>query len=54
MGDAGVNIATLTLGRDKPGGDAICIAALDNPASDEVLAKVAAIPNVIRATRLEF
>ena len=54
MGDAGVNIATLTLGRDQPGGDAICIAALDNPASDEILAKVAAIPSVIRATRLAF
>ena len=40
MGEAGVNIATFNLGRDKPGGDAICIVAVDEPVSDDVLAKV--------------
>ena len=34
MGEAGLNIATLNLGRDKPGGDAICIVAIDEPVSD--------------------
>ena len=46
MGEAGLNIATLNLGRDKPGGDAICIVAIDEPVSDEVLAKVRALPQV--------
>ena len=41
MGEAGVNIATFNLGRDKPGGDAICMVAVDEPVSEEVLAKVA-------------
>ena len=54
MGEAGVNIATLNLGRDKPGGDAICLVAVDEPVSDTVLAKVRALPQVIRANRLQF
>ncbi len=54
MGEAGVNIATLNLGRDKPGGDAICLVSVDEPISDAVLAKVAKLPQVIRANRLRF
>jgi D-3-phosphoglycerate dehydrogenase / 2-oxoglutarate reductase len=54
MGEAGVNIATMNLGRDKPGGDAICIVATDEPVSDGVLAKVKELPMVIRANRLRF
>ena len=54
MGDAGVNIATLNLGRDKPGGDAICLVSVDEPISDAVIEKVTALPQVIRANRLRF
>ncbi len=54
LGDAGVNIATFNLGRQKPGGDAICIASIDEPVSDAVLDKVQALPMVVRANRLEF
>jgi D-3-phosphoglycerate dehydrogenase len=54
MGEAGVNIATLNLGRDRPGGDAICIVSLDDRVSDDILKKVANLPNVVRANRLEF
>ena len=54
LGDAGVNIATLSLGRDRPGGDAICLVAVDEPVPDDVLAKVKALPMVTRANRLEF
>ncbi len=54
MGEAGVNIATLNLGRDRPGGDAICMVAIDEPVSDEVLAKIRALPQVVRVNRLEF
>jgi D-3-phosphoglycerate dehydrogenase len=54
MGEAGLNIATLNLGRDKPGGDAICMVAIDEPASDEVIAKIRALPHVVRVNRLEF
>ncbi len=54
MGEAGLNIATLNLGRDKPGGDAICMVAIDEPVSDEVLAKITALPQVVRVNRLAF
>jgi D-3-phosphoglycerate dehydrogenase / 2-oxoglutarate reductase len=54
MGDAGVNIATLNLGRDKPGGDAICMVAVDGPVAEEVLVKIRALPQVVRVNRLEF
>jgi D-3-phosphoglycerate dehydrogenase len=54
MGEAGLNIATLNLGRDRPGGEAICIVAIDEPVSDEVMAKVRALPQVKRVNRLEF
>ena len=54
MGEAQVNIATLNLGRDKPGGDAICLVAVDEAITDEVLAKVKSLPQVIRANRLQF
>ncbi|MBO0763693.1 MAG: phosphoglycerate dehydrogenase [Hyphomicrobiaceae bacterium] len=54
MGEAGLNIATLNLGRDKPGGNAICMVAIDEPASDEVLARIRALPHVVRVNHLEF
>jgi D-3-phosphoglycerate dehydrogenase len=54
MGEAALNIATLNLGRDKPGGEAICMVAIDEPVSDEVLAKVRALPQVKRVNLLEF
>ena len=53
-GRAGVNIATLNLGRTKPGGDAITVVALDAPVSDKVLDEIVALPGVLRARRLQF
>ena len=54
MGEAGVNIATMNLGRDKPGGDAICIVSTDEAVAETVLAKVKELPMVIRVNRLRF
>jgi D-3-phosphoglycerate dehydrogenase len=54
MGDAGVNIATFNLGRDKQGGDAICYVAVDERVDDALLARIEAIPQVKRARRLAF
>ena len=54
MGEAGVNIATLNLGRDKPGGDAICLVSVDGEVPDAVVDKVRALPQVIRVNRLRF
>jgi D-3-phosphoglycerate dehydrogenase len=54
LGDAGVNVATFNLGRDKPGGDAICYVAVDSKVDDALLKKIEAIPQVKRARRLAF
>ena len=54
MGDAGVNIATFNLGRERAGGDAIAVVAVDERVSDDVLAKIASLPQVVRVRRLSF
>jgi D-3-phosphoglycerate dehydrogenase len=54
LGDAGINIATFHLGRNRPGGDAIALLEVDEPPSEAVLQQVRAIPNVIRAKALLF
>jgi D-3-phosphoglycerate dehydrogenase len=54
LGDAGVNIATFNLGRDRPGGDAICLVAVDEEVSTELLRRIETIPQVKRARKLRF
>jgi D-3-phosphoglycerate dehydrogenase / 2-oxoglutarate reductase len=54
LGEAGVNIATFNLGRDKPGGDAICFVAVDQPVPAELLRKIEEIPQVKRARAVQF
>jgi D-3-phosphoglycerate dehydrogenase len=54
LGDANVNVATFNLGRDRPGGDAICLVAVDEQVSPELLRAIEAIPVVKRARRLKF
>jgi len=54
LGDAGVNIATFHLGRTAPGEDAICLVTVDQPLTEVILAKVRAIPLVVKARALRF
>jgi D-3-phosphoglycerate dehydrogenase len=54
LGEAAVNIATFHLGRDKPGGDAIALVAIDQAVPAEVLEKIHALPHVIQAKQLAF
>ena len=54
LGQAGVNIATFALGRDKLGGSAIALVAIDGEAPADVLAKVAALPGVRHVKGLRF
>ncbi len=54
LGDEGVNIATFNLGRDEPGGKAIALVSVDEPVQDSTIAKVRALPHVVRAARLSF
>lgn len=54
LADAGQNIADFRLGRKASGEDAICMVSLDAPLSDELFAKVAALPQVNVVKRLTF
>jgi D-3-phosphoglycerate dehydrogenase len=54
LGEKSVNVATFNLGRDKPGGNAICLVAVDEAVSDELLRAIEQIPHVKRARRLTF
>lgn len=54
LGDAGVNIATFALGRDRQGGDAIALVEVDGAVPAEIIAKVQALPAVKQARPLVF
>ena len=54
FGSAGVNIANFSLGRDKPGGDAIALLYVDAPVSQTVLDELMAKPGVVTAKPLVF
>jgi D-3-phosphoglycerate dehydrogenase len=54
MGQSGINIATFHLGRAAPGGDAILLTQVDQPLTEEVIAKVRALPQVVQAKPLNF
>jgi D-3-phosphoglycerate dehydrogenase len=54
LAEAGINIATFHLGRNAPGGDAICLVGLDGPLPEAVLAAVRGLPLVVRAVPLAF
>lgn len=54
LGEAGINIATLHLGREGAGREAIAIVGVDQVVPDEIIAKLRALPQVRYATMLRF
>ena len=54
LGDSGVNIATFALGRDREGGSAIALVAVDGATPEGLMAKVRALPGVKQAKGLKF
>lgn len=54
MGAEGHNIATLNLGRERAGGNAILLVALDKPVDAEALEKIRALKHVQSAASLTF
>jgi D-3-phosphoglycerate dehydrogenase len=54
LGEAGINIATFALGRDKQGGSAIALVEVDGDVPATVLDKVHQIPGVKQAKTLVF
>ncbi len=54
LGDAGINIATFSLGRAERGGDAIALIEVDEPVGEDVLARVRKLPHVVHVIPLTF
>ncbi len=54
LAEAGINIATLHLGREAAGEEAICLISVDQPLDEAVLAHVCAIANVMQVRQLHF
>ena len=54
LGDAKVNIATLNLGRETPGGDAICLVSIEGEVTPQLLETLKELPNVVRVNELFF
>jgi D-3-phosphoglycerate dehydrogenase len=54
LGDAGINIATFSLGRAEREGDAIALIEVDEPVGEDVLAKVRKLPHVVHVIPLTF
>lgn len=54
LGDAGINIATMQVGRKEAGGKAVMVLGIDNPASAEVIREIAEIPNILEVFHVEL
>ena len=54
LGEAQVNIATFALGRDRPGGGAVALVAVDEEPPPVVLEAIARLPGVKEAITLKF
>ena len=54
LGDAKVNIATFQLGRVEEGSDALALIQVDGILSDDVLAQLRTLPDVVQAKALSF
>jgi len=54
IGEAGVNIANLMLGRDARGGRALTVLNLDAPLSDDIMEKIIHVPHVKEARLVQL
>jgi D-3-phosphoglycerate dehydrogenase len=54
LGDAGINIATFHLGRERAGGDAIALVEVDTAVPAKVLKQIEALPQVLQVKPLVF
>jgi D-3-phosphoglycerate dehydrogenase len=54
LGEKGINIAGLQLGRKDVGGTAVSLISVDNPVPDPVLKQLSKLPNITAAKYLTF
>ncbi|MCS6884692.1 MAG: phosphoglycerate dehydrogenase [Acidobacteriota bacterium] len=52
LGDNGINIGRLYLGRKEIGGAALVLCEIDTPVTDEIVAKLAALPDILSARKI--
>jgi len=53
LGQANINVARMTLGRKKRGGEEMTVLNLDTPARDEVLREIGKAKNILRVNQIE-
>lgn len=54
LGDKGVNIGLMHLGREKIGGRAIVFTNVDSPLSEELMSELSVLPDIISVTQVKF
>ncbi|HZW37598.1 MAG: phosphoglycerate dehydrogenase [Deltaproteobacteria bacterium] len=54
LGEKGINIAGLQLGRKEVGGTAVSLVSVDNPVPEPVLKQLSKLPNIMAAKYLTF
>ena len=54
MGQNGINIARMQFGREMQGGRAMSVVSIDSPASDEVMAKIKKLQNVLSVKQIRI
>ncbi|MGB3811447.1 MAG: phosphoglycerate dehydrogenase [Parvibaculum sp.] len=54
LAKANINIANFNLGREKAGGDAICLVEVDGAVPEAVVSEIQALPHVVQAKALSF
>jgi len=54
LGSHNINIASMQIGRDKPGGEALSFLQIDDEPSDEVLEALTGLPHIKSVTKVKF
>jgi D-3-phosphoglycerate dehydrogenase / 2-oxoglutarate reductase len=54
LGEAGVNIATFSLGRQVKGGNALALIGVDEPVAAPILERLAGLPEIVQVRMLKF
>ena len=54
LGQNGINIARMQFGREKQGGMAMSVVSIDGAVSDEIIAKIKQMPNVLSVKQIKI
>lgn len=54
LGEKNINIASIHLGREKPGGKAIALISVDQMPDKEIIKQLESLPNIIRASFIKL